>query len=313
LLLLAACGVPAGPVQQIDVPRGTTVAALADTLAAHGLIRSAPWFRLRARLRRTDRKLQAGIYRFVPGTSTGRMLADLEAGRSVRFRVTLPVGGTIFDLARSAEAVLQISRDSVLAATRDSAIRHRFGIPGPSAEGWLLPESFDFPAFTGPREVVTRFLRGRQERWTAAWDSAADSAHLSRAELLTLASIVDAEAMVPEDRAPIAAVYRHRLRIGMALQADPTIQYGYLLEGKPRKPRLFNTDYAFRSPWNTYLHPGLPPGPIGNPSDEAIEAVLHPPDVPWLYFVAGPGGRHIFSSSYAEHVRTVHRMQRARH
>lgn len=311
LLALAACAVPSGPPEEIRVPPGASVAAVADTLVAHGLIRSATWFRWRARLQGTDRRLHTGVYRFTPGTSTGQILADLEAGRSVHFRVTLPIGGTIFDLARNVEATLHIPADSLLAAARDPGLLATAGISGPSVEGWLLPESFDFEADATPREILHRFLQARADRWRPAWTPAADSAHLSRNQALTLASIVEAEAKVPEDRGPIAAVYRNRLRIGMALQADPTIQYALLLDGKGRKPRLFNLDYRLKSPWNTYLHPGLPPGPIGNPSDQAIEAVLHPPALPWLYFVAGPDGRHQFSRSYPEHLKSVQRIRRA--
>ena len=169
----------------------------------------------------------------------------------------------------------------------------------------MLPETFDFGGVADARTIILRFLEARRAAWDATWTARAASIGLDDAGLLTLASIVEAEALHPDERRTIAAVYRNRLRIGMPLQADPTIQYAYLLKEGARRPRLFNTDYELDSPWNTYLHPGLPPGPIGNPTREAIEAVLSPDDVPYLYFVADSGGRHRFSETYEGHLRAI--------
>lgn len=303
-LALAACGVGEGPPVQVAVPAGSSVRAVADSLDAHGLIASKRWFLLQARLRGADRSIKPGLYEFTPGASAGALLDQLARGDALRFRVTLPEGGTIYDLARAAERV-GVPRDSLLRAARDPALRTRFGIPGPTVEGWLLPETFDFGGLVGAREVLERFLVARQESWDSSWTMRAAAAGLDRGGLLTLASIVEAEALVPDERPTIAAVYRNRLKIGMPLQADPTIQYGYLVREGARRPRLFNADYSFDSPWNTYLYPGLPPGPIGNPTREAIEAVLSPADVRFLYFVADSGGRHRFSDSYDEHLRAI--------
>ncbi|HKG32694.1 MAG TPA: endolytic transglycosylase MltG, partial [Gemmatimonadales bacterium] len=106
-----------------------------------------------------------------------------------------------------------------------------------------------------------------------------------------------------------AGVYRNRLRIGMALQADPTVQYAISLKRGKRKTRLFEKDYQFNSPYNTYLNPGLPPGPVNSPSRRSIEASLYPADVRYLYFVAGPDGRHVFSRTYGEHLRAIRRLR----
>ena len=182
---------------------------------------------------------------------------------------------------------------------------------GESVEGWLLPETFDFPALVDSREILERFLTARSTGWDSTWDSRSQAAGLDRQALITLASIVEAEAKLPGDRPLVAAVYRNRLRIGMPLQADPGIQYAYLLRNGARKQRLFNTDYAFASPWNSYLHPGLLPGPVGNPSRAAIEAVLSPSPLPYLYFVAGADGAHHFSRSYQEHLREIRKIRRA--
>jgi peptidoglycan lytic transglycosylase G len=124
-------------------------------------------------------------------------------------------------------------------------------------------------------------------------------------QLITFASIVEGEARADDERETIAGVYHNRLRIGMALQADPTIQYAIFLATGRRKSRLFEKDYQFASPYNTYLHPGLPPGPVNSPSRRSIEASLYPAQVPYLYFVAGPDGHHLFARTYGEHLRNI--------
>lgn len=309
-LCVAACTPPDGAPVRIAVPAGASVRQVADSLDAHNLITSRRWFLLQARLRGVDRSVKPGLYEFTHGTPQGELLRRLRDGDALRFRVTLPEGGTIYDLARSADTRLGVPRDSMMRAARDPELRRRHGISGPTVEGWLLPETFDFGGLVGASDVLERFLQGRRERWDATWDARATAAGLDRAGVLTLASIVEAETRVGDERGLVAAVYRNRLRLGMPLQADPTIQYGYLLSEGARRPRLFNTDYALDSPWNTYLYAGLPPGPIGNPSREAIEAVLSPADVAFLYFVADSTGRHRFSATYDEHLRAIRAIRR---
>lgn len=310
-LLLAACGGGLNEPVRIVIPAGASLRATADSLAAHGVIAWAAWFRFRARVGGLDRKLKPGLYRFEPGTSTETALRRIAAGDAEHAMLTLPEGATLFDLARAAEAKLEIPRAKFLAAARDTALLRRRGIAAESVEGWLLPETFDFPALATPREILDRFLTARVERWDPRWTARADSAGLDRGRLLTLASIVEAEAKDPADRPLVAAVYRNRIARGMPLQADPGIQYAYLLRDGSRKPRLYNVDYQFPSPYNTYLHQGLPPGPIGNPSTEAIEAVLAPANVPYLYFVAGADGKHVFARTYQDHLRNIRTIRSA--
>jgi len=134
---------------------------------------------------------------------------------------------------------------------------------------------------------------------------------MSKLQVVTLASIDEGEARADDERETIAGVYYNRLRIGMALQADPTVQYAIAMKTGNRKPRLYKKDYHFPSPYNTYLHLGLPPGPVNSPGRRSIEATLYPVKVPYLYFVAGPDGRHIFSRTYDEHLRAVARARKA--
>ena len=150
---------------------------------------------------------------------------------------------------------------------------------------------------------------GFKSEWKPAWDARLDSLGMNRLELVTLASIVEGEARADDERETIAGVYRNRIRIGMALQADPTVQYAISLKRGRRKSRLFEKDYQFKSPDNTYLNPGLPPGPVNSPSRRSLEAALYPANVQFLYFVARPDGRHVFSRTYREHLRAIRQIR----
>lgn len=309
-LLLGGCGgVPEGPPVDVGVPPGSSLGRVADSLESRGVIAGKTWFRWYGRLRGADRQLRPGIYRFTPGESVTEILDRLSRGDDIKFMITLPEGGTIRDLARNTERRLGIPRDEVMRAASDSATLATFGITTGNAEGWLFPETFAFNGYATARDVVGRFLRERQRSWPAEWQARGEAAGLDRTEILTLASIVEGEARHEDEMPLIAAVYRNRLRIGMPLQADPTIQYAFLVDSGARKPRLFNRDYSYRSPYNTYLHAGLPPGPIGNPSTAAIEAVLSPAEVPYLYFVAKGDGYHQFSRTYQEHLRAIRQIR----
>jgi UPF0755 protein len=158
--------------------------------------------------------------------------------------------------------------------------------------------------------VVTTLLDQFKAGWDPAWDSALAARKLSRLQAVTLASIVEGEARVDEERPVIAAVYLNRMRIGMPLQADPTVQYAIQLQTGARKPRLIFADYRVKSPYNTYLIAGLPPGPVGTPGRKSLEAVVSPASVPYLYFVATGDGRHTFSRTYGEHLRAIARSRR---
>lgn len=311
MVLISACGAAktGGPPTELDVPPGATLSAVADSLAAHGIIGNTFWFKVRGRLQGADRRLKPGRYRLEPGMPGGTILDILTSGAALTTKVTLPEGATLLDFERIVHQRLGIPADSVAAATANAELRQKFGITTPSIEGWLLPETFDFGRYATARQVISRFIAARLADWQPEWTTLADSAGLSREDVLTLASIVEAEAQLPDELPRIAAVYRNRLRIGMPLQADPTIQYAFLIDSGSHKQRLFNRDYGYPSRYNTYLHPGLPPTPIGNPSQAAIDAVLKPANSHDLYFVARGDGSHIFAGSYPAHLRNIRRVR----
>lgn len=296
---------------RFSVPEGAGLRAVADTLAARGLITTPLWFRVRARLSGDDRAIQAGIYDILPGTGQGQILRALREGRVATTRITIPEGLTLLDFSELVADRLGVSAESVMAAAADPALRTGLGLGAQSIEGFLLPETYTLPLPVTPAALVHAMTGEFTKRWKPAWDARLDSLGLTRLELVALASIVEAEARHDDERAIIAGVYHNRLRRRMPLQADPTVQYAIQLKTGRRKPRLYFKDYGVQSPYNTYLRPGLPPGPVNSPGSKSLEAALYPAVVPWLYFVAKPDGHHQFSRTLVEHNRAIDSIRRA--
>ena len=309
-LSVLACGSSAQTARVI-LPQGASFGAVTDSLAAHGVISHPRWFKLMARIRGVDRSVHAGVYEFPAGASPWTVLDMLAHGKKAALRFTVPEGLTIQDIAALAGERLGIPEDSFLAAARDrQAASALLGESVPSFEGYLRPETYILPADIDGRELVRLMAERFKADWQPAWSARLDTLKMTRLELVTLASIVEGEARVDDERETIAGVYRNRLRIGMALQADPTVQYAITLKRGRRKTRLFEKDYQLQSPYNTYLNPGLPPGPVNSPSRRSLEASLYPANVRYLYFVARPDGRHVFSRTYNEHLRAVRQIRR---
>ncbi|HET6778345.1 MAG TPA: endolytic transglycosylase MltG [Gemmatimonadales bacterium] len=311
VLSALSCGTSQKPARVI-LPAGASFSAVTDSLKARGVINDPKTFKLLARVRGIDRSVHAGVYEFPAGTSPWEVLTMLATGKKAALRFTVPEGLTIPEVSALAAEKLGIRADSFTAAARDSVMATALlGMPVSSFEGFLRPETYLVPADVNARELVRIMAEGFKSEWKPAWDTRLDTLKMNRLQLVTLASIVEGEARADEERETISGVYHNRLRIGMALQADPTVQYAIMLKRGRKKSRLFIRDYAFPSPYNTYLHPGLPPGPVNSPSRRSIEAALYPASVKYLYFVAGLDGRHVFSRTYNEHLRAIRRIRAA--
>ena len=309
LSALSACSTSAKPARVI-LPAGASFSAVTDSLKAHGVITHPGSFKLLARVRGVDRSVHAGVYEFPAGTSPWKVLTMLAHGQKAALRFTVPEGLTIPEVATLAAEKLGIPPDSFVAAARDSGgATAQLGMRVPSFEGFLRPETYLLPADINARELVRVMAEGFKAEWVPAWDARLDSLKMNWVALVTLASIVEGEARADDERETIAGVYHNRLRIGMPLQADPTVQYAIILKRGRRKARLFLKDYQITSPYNTYLNRGLPPAPVNSPGRRSIEAALYPANVRYLYFVAGPDGRHIFSRTYGEHLRAIRRLR----
>lgn len=293
--------------QRVTIPRGSGLGAVADTLHTRGLVASPSLFRFYAKASGRERRIQAGTFDVPTAASVRQVLQILVAGRVVEERLAIPEGLMLGEVAASVETQLGIPADSFLAAARDSALRGRVGTEAPTLEGFLYPNTYRIPMDANAREVVARMTNEFAARWRSGWEARLDTLRMTRYEIVILASIIEGEVRYGPDRKFVSSVYHNRLRRGMRLQADPTVIYAL---GKRR--RLFEKDYQTPSPYNTYLVDGLPPGPIGQPSQESLEAALYPAHTDFLYFVARPDGKHVFSRTLVEHnaaVRAIRRLQ----
>jgi len=305
-LMVSCRGGGTGEVRVI-VPRGSTLRVAADSLERHGVIQNATAFRVYALLRRGDRSIRAGTYVFKRPVSWGQVLEDLRGGKGLERSITIPEGWSLNQIVPQLAHVLGAPIDSVQAAVRDTALLHALDIPTPTLEGYLFPDTYVFPDGTTPRQAVRTMVSRFQTIWQPAWDAELEKRAMSRNDVMALASIVEKEAKLPEERPVIAAVYLNRLKKGMLLQADPTVQYAI----GHHVSRVLYKDLTIDSPYNTYRYKGLPPGPIASPGKPSIVAALYPAAVPYLFFVAYPDGHHEFTSSFAAHGVAVKGARRA--
>ena len=295
---LAACASPQSPTQpvRVTIPRGASVTTVADSLVARGVIESSGWFRLYTKLVGRETSLQAGVYDLALGSAASAVVGVLATGRIAHDRLVLPEGLMLNEIAEAVEAQLGIPADSFRAAAHDAALVRRVGARQPTLEGYLYPNTYNVRVGATALDVVRQMVAEFEAQWKPEWNERLDTLNLSRDEIVTLASIVEAEVDAHSDRHYVSSVYHNRLARGMRLEADPTVIYAL---GERR--RLFNRDYRVESPYNTYLIDGLPPHAIGQPSAASIDAALYPRNSDFLFFVAGPGGKHVFSRTYREH------------
>ncbi len=296
-MALAACSGPHGSPVRVIVPRGATFRVAADSMRSAGVLESPLAFRMYARALGRDRKIQAGTYLLRPGTRWSDLVRAMNGGVGIINRLTIPEGFTIAQITPLLARALHTPVDSVDAAVRDPGLRARLKDPAATLEGYLFPDTYVFAPGTSARQAVTEMVTRFEREWKPEYDAEAQALGRSRNEIVTMASIVEKEARVPEERPVIAAVYYNRLRIGMPLQADPTVQYAM----GHHTDRVLYRDLAIASPYNTYMYPGLPPGPIASPGAASLRAALAPAKVPYLYFVAAPDGHHEFRETMAEH------------
>ncbi|WP_164157642.1 endolytic transglycosylase MltG [Sandarakinorhabdus rubra] len=266
------------------VRKGDSLAAVAGRLREAGLIRSAGQFRLFARLLGDAAPVQAGRYRLRAGQGWGSILETLQEGRVERFSVTIPEGWP-----------------SVLVADRLRAIPDLTGSITVPDEGSVLPDTYDYEPGEPRAAVLKRMQAAMDKALAELWAKRSPRAVVKTpAEAVILASIVEKETGKASERQTIAGVYSNRLRIGMKLDADPTVIYP-ITQGRPLGRRIRRSELQRDTGWNTYVKPGLPKGPIANPGRDSLAAVLDPAPTEALFFVADGSGGHVFANTLAEH------------
>jgi len=288
-------------IRRVEIPSGTSVRSAATRLAEAGLL-DAPW-KLRAVywLQGARRTIKAGTYEIRSGHSPAALLAILESGRVATIEVTIPEGLSFDATCRLLADSLALNVDSLLALCQHPTTKwsHELDLPpGASLEGYLYPETYRFDLGVTAPQVLQTMLQGFLKIFDAPLRAAMDSLGFSIHEVVTLASIVEAETGVASERAKVSAVYHNRLAKHWKLEADPTVSYATGIPGE----KLSTKDLKFDSPYNTYRYFGLPPGPINSPGRAAIEAAVHPEKgFEAMYFVADGKGGHVFSRTWQEH------------
>jgi UPF0755 protein len=279
----------------VDIPRGTSTDAIGNMLAEAGVVRSRLEF-LIARLTSRRKVLQAGEYRFDHPATPFEVYNRIGRGDVFYFELVIPEGKNMFDIAAAAEQIGLFPAAQFLAAAHDPAMIRDLDSQAPTLEGYLFPSTYRLNRHTTP-ERLCRTMTGS---FRDAWRGLATAARVH--DTVTLASLVEKEGKLAEERPRIAAVFTNRLRIGMKLDCDPTTIYAALLHGRYRGT-IHRSDLDSEDPYNTYRHAGLPPGPIANPGLASIRAVLQPAESDALYFVLRPDGSggHQFSNNIAAH------------
>ncbi|MBL7074996.1 endolytic transglycosylase MltG [candidate division KSB1 bacterium] len=294
--------------QVVRVKPGMTVSQTARILKEKGLVESKDRFILSAKLLGWEADLKPGDHSIPHGLSPyGVLSLLLEEGAETK-DITLPEGLMAREIASLLKAGFDVDSVEFMQRVQDTALCRDLGVNAKSLEGYLFPDTYNFYRHMVPGGIIRRMVARFWQVFSDTLIARAQLIGLAVHEAVTLASIIQGEVIVPGEGSLVSAVYHNRLKMGMRLQADPTIQY--ILKDGPR--RLLQDDLWIPSPYNTYRHRGLPPGPINNPGEAALRTALFPADVDYLYFVARGDGSHVFSCTNQEHLRAKRRLNRLR-
>ncbi len=284
----------------VEIPSGSSTNAIGDILFKEGLIRSEFAFGIQSRISKNDGKFKAGFYDLSKSMSMKEIMAELLKGTAKTIRFTIPEG---FDIRRTSERLSSsglINGDEFLRQIEEGDFPYRFVTSTPAGrnrlEGYLYPDTYEVFSNATEEQIIDKMLSRFNDLFIEAYYERAAELGMDINQLVTMASIIEREAKVAEDRPVIASVFYNRLKIGMPLQSCATVQY---ILGE-QKEKLTNSDIAIDSPYNTYRIAGLPPGPICSPGIESIKAALYPADTDYLYFLAKGDGSHVFSVTYED-------------
>ncbi len=282
---------------EIIIKEGDSMHQVVERLKEGNLIKHGTGFLILSKITQKDKHIHAGKYSFKKGLTLYSLWKDLFEGNVVLKNVTIPEGLTAGEIAGIFKREIQVDSAEFMKATEDSQIIRNLNVSTPNLEGYLFPETYRLTWGISPKKVVKIMVEQFQKIFNDSLMKRAREINFSLPQVITLASLIEAEAKEQKERAIISAVYHNRLNRGMLLQSCPTVTYGL-----PKTNRnLTLEDLGRETPYNTYLHADLPPGPICNPGKASIIAALYPADVDYLYFVARGDGTHVFSKTLAEH------------
>lgn len=292
----------------VMIERGMPLRRIAERLEAEAVISDKNLFMLLARFYREGQTIKAGEYQFSTAMLPTDVLEMLQDGRIYFRTFTVPEGYTSFQIAALLDELGYAEHDRVLELAFDPALAAELNIAAENLEGYLFPDTYYVQRGMSAEEIVRNMVARFWEVMTPDLQQEIERQGFTIHEIVTLASIIEKEVRVGEERPLISAVYRNRLRIKMKLDSDPTVIYGL----KNFDGNLTKADLKTETPYNTYRRRGLPPGPIANPGEASLWAAVQPADVKYLYFVARNDGTHEFSNSYKAHLRAVRKYQKRR-
>jgi len=297
-----------GTEQFVTIRQGASSSEIGRQLASAQVVRDARSFRVALWWTGRGRSLKAGEYRFDRALTPLDVVDILARGDVYTQRLTFPEGRNVEEMAKVYESHGFGRATDFLAAARNVKRIRELDAKAPDLEGYLFPETYALPRQTPAARVVDLMV----DRFLAVYDkqmrARAAAQGMTMRQIVTLASLVEKETGRPEERPIVAAVYRNRMKIGMPMQADPTVVYA-LIKARRYDGNIHKDDLSLDSPYNTYKFPGLPPGPIASPGKASLEAALMPADVPYLYFVSRNDGSHVFARTLAEHDVNVRKFQ----
>ncbi|MFQ5354121.1 MAG: endolytic transglycosylase MltG [Thermodesulfobacteriota bacterium] len=301
---------PAGrddTLKTIEVKRGASFGQVAERLSSAGIIASKTRFLFAARTMGAYTKTKAGVYALSANMSPVTIIGMLKRGEVKQYTITVPEGYTIRDIGGLLESSGLVAGEDFITSAADKGLADELGLPGPTLEGYLFPDTYRLHKGMSAREIISVMAERFKEVYSKELKRLARKKGLNMNKAVTLASIIEKETNAPSERPIISSVFHNRLKKGIRLQSDPTVIYAMraFFNGNIRKK-----DLKIKSPYNTYINYGLPPGPIANPGRDAIMAAVSPADSKYLYFVSKNDGTHYFSSSYREHVNAVNRYQK---
>lgn len=292
-----------GEYSEIFIAPGYSARSIGRLLSEEGVIKDETVFLMVLRLWDRANHLRAGQYYFTSQDNVFDIIEKLHKGQVQTYRVTIPEGLSIEEIARLMEARGHLDKEDFLQVAQDVSHASAY-LPNPHSsityplEGYLFPATYTFPVGASPEHVIKVMVQRFEEEIQGEWEDRAIASGFTVHEMITLASIIETETQLDEERPLVSAVMHNRLDIGMYLQSCATVQYAL----PERKSRLLYKDLEIDSPYNTYLHGGLPPGPIASPGSASLQAAVRPADVEYLFFVARPDGSHKFSKTYEEHL-----------